>query len=100
MSDLLKMVVETLRGEDVITDETASLLVYSHDWDNNSRNDALTLEEIRLVSQLRHIPAIKEIRSRLGMSLKDSKYLADECRLAMGVYHKSENQYEKYIEGR
>ena len=95
MSDLLKNVVETLRDEDVITASTASLLEYAHNWEKSSRNDALTLEEIRLVSQLRHIPAIKEIRQRLGLSLKDSKYLADECRYAMGVYHQGELDYEK-----
>ena len=40
----------------------------------------VTREELELIKQRKHIHAVKEIKTRTGMSLADAKALADDAR--------------------
>jgi ribosomal protein L7/L12 len=39
-----------------------------------------TKEELELIKQRKHIHAVKEIKTRTGMTLADAKAVADEAR--------------------
>jgi len=50
----------------------------------NDMDNMLTVEEVGLIMQGKPILAIKSVRTRLALDLRDAKYLVDSYAIAMG----------------
>ena len=92
MSDLLKNALEALVVEDVLCRETGDFLLDLSREGNKVRSDTLTLTEIKLVATGHKIPAIKEVRARLNLSLLESKHLVEDFTDAMEDYRDLKNE--------